>query len=72
THELQSPFAYLSIFITHFLVPPVQNPTILRKMYLEMGLSLSKIAQITGWSKTCVCMAIKNHKLWKKKKGERS
>ncbi len=52
--ELLPQFTYLSVFIPHFIGSPAENHSILRKLYFDFDLSLNKISEITGWSKTVI------------------
>lgn len=56
---------YVSVFITHFLNTPAENYGILRKVYLDLDLSIREIVELTGsaWLKTSVVDAIKTHNL---------
>mgnify|MGYP000510021020 CR=1 FL=1 len=58
---------YVSVFITHFLNTPAQNYEILRKLYLDLNLSVREIVELTdsGWSKTSIVEAIKAYDLLK-------
>jgi len=52
----------LSVFIPHFIGNPSENHSILRKLYLDFDLSMSKISEITGWSKTVISDFFKREK----------
>jgi len=60
--ELSPPVSYLSVFIPHFIGNPSENHSILRKLYLDFDLPMSKISEITGWSKTVVSDFFKREK----------
>ena len=51
---------YVSVFIEHFFNSPVQNPEILRKLYLDFGLTQREISEITQdlWSRAAISEAL--------------
>lgn len=55
--------SYLSVFITHFFNNPKENIGILRKLYLDFDLSMSKISELTEgkWPKTSIIEALQAH-----------
>ena len=58
---------YVSIFITHFLNIPAENPGVLWKLYIDLKLSTRDIEKLTqfSWSKTSILEALKKHKIKK-------
>lgn len=58
---------YVAVFITHFFNAPAQNYGILRKLYLDLDLSIREVVELTSseWSKTSITEAIKVHDLFK-------
>ena len=72
TQTLDEPLTqpnYVSIFITHFLNAPAENYGILRKLYIDLGLSLRDIAELTeyAWPKTSILEAIKQGQITRPK-----
>ena len=70
--SLDEPLAdthYVSVFIIHFLNTPARSYGILRKLYLDLDLSIREIVELTGaaWSKTSITEAIKTHNITKGK-----
>lgn len=59
--------SYISVFITHFFNTPAENYGILKKLYLDLGLSMRQIVAVTDsvWPKTSILDAIKLHDLGK-------
>lgn len=50
---------YVPVIITHFFNKPIQNPLLLRKLYLEKDLSSYEIHKKTGWSRTSISDALR-------------
>ena len=59
--ELYNANIYVPIFITHFFNKPIQNPELLRTLYLEKDLSSYQIHKITKsrWSRAAISDAIR-------------
>lgn len=60
--------SYISVFITHFLNSPAENYGTLKKLYLDLDLSLRDIVLLTvsQWPKTSILEALKLHGIEKK------
>ena len=67
--EPLSDVSYVSVFTTHFLNAPAKNYGILRKLYIDLGLSLRDIVELTesAWPKTSILEAIKQGQIIKPK-----
>ena len=54
-------FSYVSVFITHFLSVPKENPEILRNLYVEYSLTGQQISEITEgqWSRSSLIGTLK-------------
>ena len=72
TQTLDEPLtdvSYVSVFTTHFLNAPAKNYGILRKLYIDLGLSLRDIVELTesAWPKTSILEAIKQGQITRPK-----
>ncbi|OFZ52112.1 MAG: hypothetical protein A2381_02565 [Bdellovibrionales bacterium RIFOXYB1_FULL_37_110] len=61
--------SYVSVFTIHFLNAPAENYGILRKLYIDLGLSMRDIAELTesAWPKTSILEAVKQCQINKPK-----
>jgi hypothetical protein len=50
---------YVPAIIAHFFNKPIQNPELLRKLYLEKDLSSYETHRKTGWSRTSISDALR-------------
>ncbi len=68
--KLSTSTTYLSVFTEHFLNHPAENCRILRKLYLNFGLSMQKIAKLTNsaWAKSTILKALKANGISKGKR----